>query len=70
MLSFKQKVDWGSHEFPFELSLANPFLAHYEQIWLNDCPNEFLRVCIIKDKLTTCFSYFNFLTTLKNLMNI
>ena len=23
------------------LSLANAFLAHYEQIWLNDCPDEF-----------------------------
>ena len=22
-------------------SLANAFLAHYEQIWLNDCPDEF-----------------------------
>ena len=27
--------------FPFGPSLANAFLAHYEQIWLNDCPDEF-----------------------------
>ena len=25
-------------------SLANAFLAHYEQIWLNDCPDEFKHV--------------------------
>ena len=26
---------------PLGSSLANAFLAHYEQIWLNDCPDEF-----------------------------
>ena len=25
-------------------SLAKSFLAHYEQIWLNDCPDEFKSV--------------------------
>ena len=27
--------------FPLGPSLANAFLAHYEQISLNDCPDEF-----------------------------
>ena len=26
---------------PLDPSLANAFLVHYEQIWLNDCPDEF-----------------------------
>ena len=26
---------------PLDPSLANAFLAYYEQIWLNDCPHEF-----------------------------
>ena len=26
---------------PLGPSLANAFLAHYEQIWFNDCPDEF-----------------------------
>ena len=26
---------------PLGPSLANTFLAHHEQIWLNDCPDEF-----------------------------
>ena len=26
---------------PVGPSLANAFLAHYKQIWLNDCPDEF-----------------------------
>ena len=26
---------------PLDPSLANAFLAYYEQIWLNGCPNEF-----------------------------
>ena len=27
--------------FPLDPSLAHTFLAHYEQIWLNDCPYQF-----------------------------
>ena len=30
---------------PLGPSLANAFLAHYEQIWLNDCSDEFKPVC-------------------------
>ena len=26
---------------PLGPALADAFLGHYEQIWLNDCPNEF-----------------------------
>ena len=36
-----QQVDWVAMGFPLGPSLANVFLAHYEQIWLNDCPDEF-----------------------------
>ena len=31
----------GSH---LGSSLAHAFLSHYEQIWLNDCPDEFTPV--------------------------
>ena len=27
--------------YPLGPSLANAFLAHYEQIWRDDCPDEF-----------------------------
>ena len=36
-----QQVDWVAMGSPLGPSLANAFLAHYEQIWLNDCPDEF-----------------------------
>ena len=36
-----QQVDGVTMGFSFGPSLANAFLAHYEQIWLNDCPDEF-----------------------------
>ena len=36
-----QQVDGVAMGSPLSPSLANTFLAHSEQIWLNDCPNEF-----------------------------
>ena len=36
-----QQVDGVAMGFPLDLSLANTFLVHYEQIWLNDCSDEF-----------------------------
>ena len=36
-----QQVDGVAMGSPLGPSLANTFLAYYEQIWLNDCPNEF-----------------------------
>ena len=36
-----QPVDWVAMGSPLGPSLGNAFLAHYEQIWLNDCPDEF-----------------------------
>ena len=36
-----QQVDWAAMGSPLGPSLANAFLAHHEQIWLNDCPDEF-----------------------------
>ena len=36
-----QKVDEVTIGSPLDPSLANPFLAHYEQIWVNDYPDEF-----------------------------
>ena len=36
-----QQVDGVAMGFPLGPSLANAFLAHYEQISLNDCPDEF-----------------------------
>ena len=36
-----QQVDGVAMGSPFGPSLANAFLARYEQIWLNDCPDEF-----------------------------
>ena len=36
-----QPVDGVVMGSPLGPSLANAFLAHYEQIWLNDCPDEF-----------------------------
>ena len=40
-----QQVDGEAIGSPLGASLANAFLAHYEQIWLNGCPDEFKRVC-------------------------
>ena len=48
---------------PLGPSLANTFLALYEQIWL-------LSLYIIKDMWMIYLFYFDLLTTLKNLMNI
>ena len=36
-----QQVDGVAMGSPLNPSLVNAFLAHYEQIWLNDCPDEF-----------------------------
>ena len=36
-----QQVDGIAMGSALSPSLANAFLAHYEQIWLNDCPDEF-----------------------------
>ena len=36
-----EQVDGVAMGSPLGPSLANAFLAHYEQIWLNDCPDEF-----------------------------
>ena len=36
-----QQIDGVAMGSPLDPSLANAFLAHYEQIWLNDCPDEF-----------------------------
>ena len=36
-----QQVDGVALGSPLGPSLANAFLAHYEQIWLNNCPDEF-----------------------------
>ena len=54
---------------PLSPSLVNAFLAHYEQIWLNDSRMS-LSLCIIKDMMTIHLLYFDLLNTLKNLMNI
>ena len=42
--SIYQQIDGVAMGSPLGPSLANAFLAHYEQIWLNDCPDEFKRV--------------------------
>ena len=39
--SIYQQIDGVAMGSPLGPSLANAFLAHYEQIWLNDCPDEF-----------------------------
>ena len=44
-----QQVDGVTMGSPLGPSLAKAFLAHYKQIWLNDCPDEFKSLCIIKD---------------------
>ena len=36
-----QQIDGVAMGSPLGPSLANAFLAHYEQIWLNNCPDEF-----------------------------
>ena len=36
-----QQIDGVAMGSPLGPSLANAFLAHYEQIWLNDCQDEF-----------------------------
>ena len=36
-----QQVDGVAMGSPLGPSLANAFVAHYEQICLNDCPDEF-----------------------------
>ena len=41
MASFINKLIGVAMGSPLGPSLASTFLAHYEQIWLNDCPNEF-----------------------------
>ena len=39
-----QQIDGVVMGSPLGPSLANAFLAHYEQIWLNDCPDEYKAV--------------------------
>ena len=50
---------------PLGPNWANTFLAHYEQIWLNDCPDEFKPVYYKR-----YLFYSDLLTNLKDLMNI
>ena len=55
---------------PLGPSLAKAFLAHYEQIWLNDFRDEFKPV-YYKRYVDDIFVLFrSLLTTLKNLINI
>ena len=37
-----QQVDGVAIGSPLSPRLANALLAHYEQIWLHDCPDEFM----------------------------
>ena len=62
-----QQVDGVAMGSPLVLSLG--FLAHYEQIWLNDSPDEFKPV-YHKRHVDIYLFYFDLLTILKNLMNI
>ena len=39
--SIYQQIDGVAMGSPLGPSLANAFLAHYEQVWLDDCPVEF-----------------------------
>ena len=39
--SIYQQVDAVAMGFSFGPSLANAFLAHYQQVWFDDCPDEF-----------------------------
>ena len=39
-----KQVDGVAMGSPLCPTLANAFLAHYEQIWFNDCPDEFKSV--------------------------
>ena len=39
--SIYQQIDGIAMGSPLGPSLANAFLAHYEQVWLDDCPEEF-----------------------------
>ena len=39
--SIYQQIDGVAMGSPLGPSLANAFLAHYEQVWLDDCPDEF-----------------------------
>ena len=38
--SVYQQIHGVAMGSPLGPSLANAFLAHYEQVWLNDCPNQ------------------------------
>ena len=51
-----QQVDGVAMGSPLVLSLGNAFLAHYEQIWLNDSPDEF------KPVYQTCGRYICFIS--------
>ena len=64
-----QHIDGVAMGSPLSPSLANALLAHYQQIWLNDCPDEF-EPYVIKDVWMIYLFYFHLLTTLNNLMNI
>ena len=39
-----QKIDGAAMRSPLGPILANPFLCFHEQIWFNECPNEFKSV--------------------------
>ena len=39
-----QKIDGAALRSPLGPILANPFLCFHEQIWFNECPNEFKSV--------------------------
>ena len=39
--SIYQQIDGVAMGSPLGPSLANAFLAHYKQVWLDDCPDEF-----------------------------
>ena len=61
-----QQVDGVAMGSPSGPSLANAFLAHYEQmiVWMS------LNLYTIKDMWMIYLFYFDLRTTLKNLMNI
>ena len=64
-----QQVDGVAMGSPLGPSFANAFVAHYEQICLDGCPDEFKTV-YLKDMWMIYLFYFGLLIILKNLMNI
>ena len=64
-----KQIDGVAIGFPLGSTKVNSFLCFHEQIWLNECPDEFTAAYCRRyvDDIFVCFVHLNILKTSKTI---